>query len=376
MTRVESNPFLASVPVYVPGKPIEEVAREHGLDPSTVIKLASNENPLGPSPKAVEAMQHVLQNLHLYPDGNAYYLKQKLGNLLGLPTSHLSLGNGSNEILEFLGHAFLRPGDEVVVSQYCFAVYPIVAALFGARLVTVPARQLAADIPAMLAAITPQTRMLCLANPNNPTGTLTSREDMSRLLAEVPLHVLLVLDEAYVEFLDDPVDCLPLIRGGTHSNLVITRTFSKIFGLAGLRLGYAIAAPGIISDLEKVRQPFNLNSLAQAGALAALDDEAHLSRTRANNRQGLDFFHNAFAKLGLPFIRSSANFVLVQVGDGASVFRELQRKGIITRPMGSYGLSEWLRISVGTPGENVRCLEALREILSPVIPPKPANVSD
>ena len=375
MTRVESNPFLASVPVYVPGKPIEEVAREHGLDPSTVIKLASNENPLGPSPKAVEAMQHVLQNLHLYPDGNAFYLKQKLGNLLGLPTSHLSLGNGSNEILEFLGHAFLRPEDDMVVSQYCFAVYPIVAALFGARLVTVPARQLAADIPAMLAAITPRTRMLCLANPNNPTGTLTSREDMSRLLAEVPPHVLLVLDEAYVEFLDDPVDCLPLIRRGTHSNLVITRTFSKIFGLAGLRLGYAIASPEIISDLEKVRQPFNLNSLAQAGALAALDDEAHLSKTRANNRQGLDFFHNAFAKLGLPFIRSSANFVLVQVGDGAAVFRELQRKGIITRPMGSYGLSEWLRISVGTPAENVRCLEALREILSPAVRPEPANVS-
>ena len=375
MTRVESNPFLASVPVYVPGKPIEEVAREHGLDPSTVIKLASNENPLGPSPKAVEAMQHVLQNLHLYPDGNAFYLKQKLGNLLGLPTSHLSLGNGSNEILEFLGHAFLRPEDDMVVSQYCFAVYPIVAALFGARLVTVPARQLAADIPAMLAAITPRTRMLCLANPNNPTGTLTSREDMSRLLAEVPPHVLLVLDEAYVEFLDDPVDCLPLIRRGTHSNLVITRTFSKIFGLAGLRLGYAIASPEIISDLEKVRQPFNLNSLAQAGALAALDAEAHLSKTRANNRQGLDFFHNAFAKLGLPFIRSSANFVLVQVGDGAAVFRELQRKGIITRPMGSYGLSEWLRISVGTPAENVRCLEALREILSPAVRPEPANVS-
>ena len=375
MTRVESNPFLASVPVYVPGKPIEEVAREHGLDPSTVIKLASNENPLGPSPKAVEAMQHVLQNLHLYPDGNAFYLKQKLGQLLGLSPSHLSLGNGSNEILEFLGHAFLRPGDELVVSQYCFAVYPIVAALFGARLVTVPARQLAADIPAMLAAITPQTRMLCLANPNNPTGTLTSREEMSRLLAEVPPNVLLVLDEAYVEFLDDPVDCLPLIRGGTHPNLVITRTFSKIFGLAGLRLGYAVASPEIISDLEKVRQPFNLNSLAQAGALAALDDQAHLARTRANNRQGLDFFHHAFAQLGLPFIRSSANFVLVRVGDGSAVFRELQRKGIITRPMGSYGLSEWLRISVGTPAENVRCLEALRGILSPANGPEPANVS-
>lgn len=368
MSIVESSPYLASIPVYVPGKPIEEVAREFGLDPSGVIKLASNENPLGPSPKALEAMQRVIHQLHLYPDGNAFYLKQKLAQFLGVTPQHLSLGNGSNEILEFLGHAFLRPGDEVVVSQYCFAVYPIVAALFGAKLVTVPARDLAADIPAMIAAITPNTRMLCLANPNNPTGTLTSRSDIDRLLAAVPPHVLLVMDEAYVEFLDSPIDCLPLIRRGERPNLVVTRTFSKIFGLAGLRLGYAIAVPEVIGHLEKVRQPFNLNAIAQAGALAALEDDEHLARTKSNNRSGLAYFQSALSALGLPFIPSHANFVLAQVGDGLAVFRALQRKGIITRPMGSYELPAWLRISVGTPEENRRCIHALSEVLGKNLP--------
>ena len=373
MSNVESSPYLASIPVYVPGKPIEEVAREFGLDPSTVIKLASNENPLGPSPKALEAMQRVIRQLHLYPDGNAFYLKQKLAQFLGITPQHLSLGNGSNEILEFLGHAFLRPGDEVVVSQYCFAVYPIIAALFGATLVTVPAMGLSADIPAMIAAITPKTRMLCLANPNNPTGTLSSREDIDRLLKDVPSHVLLVMDEAYVEFLDSPIDCLPLIREGKCLNLVVTRTFSKIFGLAGLRLGYAIAAPEVIGHLEKVRQPFNLNAIAQAGALAALDDQEHLTRTKANNRDGLVYLESSLTALGLSFIPSHANFVLARVGDGLSVFRALQRKGIITRPMGSYELPEWLRISVGIPEENRRCIHALAEVLGKTPPQEFGN---
>ncbi len=373
MSKVESSPYLASIPVYVPGKPIEEVAREFGLEPSSVIKLASNENPLGPSPKALEAMQRVIRQLHLYPDGNAFYLKQKLAQFLGVTPQHLSLGNGSNEILEFLGHAFLRPGDEVVVSQYCFAVYPIVAALFGATLVTVPAHGLAADIRAMIAAITPKTRMLCLANPNNPTGTLASRDDIDRLLDEVPPHVLLVMDEAYVEFLDSPIDCLPFIRSGDRPNLVVTRTFSKIFGLAGLRLGYAIAVPDVIGHLEKVRQPFNLNAIAQAGALAALEDHEHLARTKSNNREGLAYLESSMTALGLPFIPSHANFVLAQVGDGLAVFRALQRKGIITRPMGSYELPEWLRISVGTPEENRRCIHALSEVLGKDLPQEFVN---
>lgn len=358
------HPHVASLPVYVPGRPIEEVARELGLDPAGIVKLASNENPLGPSPKALAAMRDVLGHLHLYPDGSSFQLKRTLARRLHLDPEHLILGNGSNEIIEFVGHAFLRPGDEVVVSQYCFAVYPIVAALFGATLVTVPARGFGADIPAMLRAITPRTRILFLANPNNPTGTLTSREAMSELLAGVPPQVLLVLDEAYVEFLNDPPDCLALIRADTHPNLLLMRTFSKIFGLAGLRIGYGVASPEIVRGLESIRQPFNINAIAQAGALAALEDEEHLSATRANNRLGLDYLHNAFARLELPYVPSHANFVLVRVGDGMRVFQEMQRRGVITRPMGSYGLPEWIRVSVGRPAENHRCVESLREVLS------------
>ena len=358
------NAQIAHLPVYIPGKPIEEVAREHGLAAGDIIKLASNENPLGPSPKSLAAMERVLRNLHLYPDGNAFYLKRQLAQTLSLDSSQLILGNGSNEIIEFVGHAFLNPDVEVVVSEYCFAVYPIVTALFGARLVTVPAHQFGADIPAMIRAITPRTRVLFLANPNNPTGTLTPTADIVRLLAEVPRQVLIVMDEAYVEFLENPADCLSLIRQNSQPNLLLMRTFSKIYGLAGLRLGYGVGPAPLISALEKIRQPFNINSIAQAGALAALEDSEHIARTRTNNRSGLDFFQNAFVRMGIEYIPSHANFVLARVGDGARVFAQLQQLGIITRPMGSYNLGEWLRISVGTAEENQRCLDGLRRVLA------------
>jgi histidinol-phosphate aminotransferase len=359
------NPALATLPVYQPGRPIEEVARELGLPAADIIKLASNENPLGPSPLALAALARVLPHLHLYPDGNAFYLKGRLAEKLGLEPAHLILGNGSNEIIEFVGHALMAPGAEVVVSQYCFAVYPIVTALFGATLVTVPARDYGHDLPAMLRAITPRTKVMFVANPNNPTGTLADRADVVRLINELPRHVLLVMDEAYIEFLEDAVDLVPLIRTGHLPNLILMRTFSKIYGLAGLRLGYGIAVPELIAALEKVRQPFNINALAQAAALAALDDVEHLARTRRNNFEGLRFFERGCRQLGLEFIPSHANFILVRVGQGQRVFEQLQRRGVITRPMGGYGLGEWLRISIGTPVENERCLAALKEALVP-----------
>ncbi|HMJ66342.1 MAG TPA: aminotransferase class I/II-fold pyridoxal phosphate-dependent enzyme, partial [Candidatus Binatia bacterium] len=270
------NPTLQHLAVYQPGRPIEEVARELGLDPNDVIKLASNENPIGPSPAAVAAMEKALQTLHLYPDGNAFYLKQKLADKFGVEPRNLILGNGSNEIIEFVGHALMQPGTDVVVSQYCFAVYPIITHLFGANLITVPAIDYGHDLDAMIGAITPRTRVMFVANPNNPTGTLARREDIVTLINEIPPHVLLVMDEAYIEFLDDAVDLLPFIQRGLKPNLLLMRTFSKIYGLAGLRLGYGIGHPDLIAALEKVRQPFNINSLVQAGAIAALDDTEHV----------------------------------------------------------------------------------------------------
>jgi len=357
------NPALAKLPTYQPGRPIEEVARELGLRAGDIIKLASNENPLGPSRLGLAAMKKALAHANLYPDGNAFHLKQALATRLGVSPANLILGNGSNEIIEFIGHALLAPEAEVVVSQYCFAVYPIVTALFGARLVTVPAQGFGHDLDAMLAAITPRTRVVFVANPNNPTGTTVLPEALHRFVLAVPSNVLVALDEAYLEFLDAPLDLLPEVRDGQHPNLLLMRTFSKIYGLAGLRIGYGIGHPEMVGAMEKVRQPFNLNAICQAGALAALNDTKHVERTRRTNTRGLRLFSRVFRRLKLEFVPSAANFVLVRVGEGARVFNELQQLGVIVRPMAGYGLPEWIRISVGTPKENQRCLEALKQIL-------------
>ncbi len=357
------NPNLKNLPVYQPGRPIEEVARELGLPAEGIIKVASNENPFGPSPLAVAAMQKALAGVNLYPDGNAFYLKQKLAAKLGVEPVNLILGNGSNEIIEFVGHALLAPDADVVVSQYCFAVYPIVTALFGANLITVPATNYGHDLPAMLRAITPKTRMVFVANPNNPTGTLAPREEVIKFVNDVPDDVLLVMDEAYVDFQDDPPDLVSLVRLGTRPNLILMRTFSKIYGLAGLRIGYGIGNPELIAALEKIRQPFNINLLAQTAALAALDDIEHVRKTRANNFAGLEFFQRAFRELKLEYVPSHANFILVRVGDGQTVFEAMQKQGVIVRPMGGYQLPEWIRISIGTPRENEQCLSALKSVL-------------
>jgi histidinol-phosphate aminotransferase len=361
--KLPINPALDKIPVYQPGRPIEEVARELALPADSIIKLASNENPFGPSPLALVAMQNALPGVNLYPDGNAFYLKKKLAAKLGCKTTNLALGNGSNEIIEFIGHALLAPGAEVVVSQYCFAVYPIVTSLFGATLITVPAKNYGHDLPAMLRAITPRTRIVFVAEPNNPTGTFASREAIIELVNEIPDNVLLVLDEAYIEFLDNPLDLVQLISQGVRPNLILMRTFSKIYGLAGLRIGYGIAHPELVAILEKIRQPFNINLLAQAAAIAALDDIEHVRKTRANNFQGLEFFQQAFNELKLEYVPSHANFILVRVGQGQRVFEAMQKHGVIARPMGGYQLPEWIRISIGTPTENQRCLETLRKVL-------------
>jgi len=358
------SPFIKTLPVYQPGRPIEEVARELGLAADAIIKVASNENPFGPSPLAVAAMQRALAGAHLYPDGSAFHLKQKLAGRFGVEPGNLILGNGSNEIIEFTAHALLAPGDDVVVSQFCFAIYPIAAKMFGANVITVPARNYGHDLAAMLRAITPRTRMVFVANPNNPTGTLAPREELVHFVNDVPENVLLVMDEAYIEFLDDPVDLVSLIRLGARPNLVLMRTFSKIYGLAGLRIGYGVGEPGFIAALERVRQPFNVNLLAQAAAFAALDDQEHVRKTRANNFAGLEFFEIAFRELKLEFVPPHANFVLARVGNGQAVFEAMQRRGVIVRPMGGYQLPEWIRISIGTPVENERCLEALKFALS------------
>ncbi len=363
-TPLALNFALETIPNYQPGRPIEEVARELGLPAAEIIKLASNENPLGPSRLALAAMRKALSHANLYPDGNAFYLKQKLAGKLGVTPANLILGNGSNEIIEFVGHALMSSDAEVVVSQYCFAVYPIVTALFNAKLVTVPARNYGHDLDAMLAAITPQTRVVFVANPNNPTGTHVDRDALLRFVNAVPQHVLVALDEAYIEFLDNPLNLVTEIAAGLRPNVLLMRTFSKVYGLAGLRLGFGIGSLDLIAALEKIRQPFNINALSQAGAIGALDDSAHVEKTRRNNARGLRLFARTFRKLKLEFIPSAANFILVRVGDGARVFIGMQKVGVIVRPMGGYRLPEWIRISIGTAKENQRCIDALKQALA------------
>jgi histidinol-phosphate aminotransferase len=361
-----ANPQLRDLPVYEPGKPIEETARELGAEADQIIKLASNENPLGPSPKALAALRAALDSSHLYPDGGGYYLRDALAKKLGLSRDHLILGAGSNEIIEFLGHAFLDRGDEIVTSEHAFVVYKLVAAVFGARTIEVPSPDLRHDLDGIIAAITPETRLIFIANPNNPTGTLAGQDEIDRFIERVPSEVAVVFDEAYFEYLDDPPDTLRFVRAGR--NVVTLRTFSKIQGLANLRIGYGIARPELIQVLHKTRQPFNVSGLAQRAALAGLEDEAHLRETKRITDEGRDYLQKEFATMKLQFVPSVANFVLVNVGDGAKIFRALLERRIIVRALKGYNLAAWVRISVGTMEQNRRCISALKEILASGLP--------
>jgi histidinol-phosphate aminotransferase len=356
-----ANPQLREITVYQPGKPIEETARELGLDPRAIVKLASNENPLGPSPKAMDAMRDALEKGHLYPDGGGFRLCNAVATKLGLVPENVILGNGSNEVLEFLGHAFLNPGDDVVTAQYAFVVYKLIATSFGARAIEVPSPDYQQDLDGMLAAITPKTRLIFVPNPNNPTGTLLSQREIDHFMSHVPERVVVVFDEAYFEFLDRPPDTLRFVRDGR--NIVVLRTFSKIHGLAGLRIGYAVGPADLVQVLHKTRQPFNVNSIAQVGALAALGDNEHLRETKRAIDEGRAYLHEQFSKMKIPFLPGTANFVMVNVGDGHSVFEKLLRQGIIVRPLKGYSLPEWVRISVGTMEENKKLVAAFKKVM-------------
>ena len=355
-----ANPQLRELNVYEPGKPIEETARELGVEPDEIVKLASNENPLGPSPKASEAMRVALENAHLYPDGGGFYLCKAIAAKLGLAPDNIVLGNGSNEVIEFLGHAFLNPDDDVITSEHAFIVYKLLATAFAARMIEVPAPDFQQDLDAMLDAVTPKTRLIFIPNPNNPTGTLNSQRNIDSFMSRVPENVIVVFDEAYFEFLNDPPDTLRYVRDGR--NVVVLRTFSKIHGLAGLRVGYGVARSEFIEVLHKTRQPFNVNSIAHAGALAALEDDAHLRETKRVVDQGRAYLQEKLTELKIEFVPAVANFVMVNVGDGCAVFEQLLKRKVIVRPLKGYGLPEWIRISVGTMQENEKCIAALREV--------------
>jgi histidinol-phosphate aminotransferase len=356
-----ANPQLRDLAVYEPGKPIEETARELGVDPGTIIKLASNENPLGPSPRALQAMRIALKNAHLYPDGSGFYLRRAIAAKLGIEIENVILGNGSNEVIEFLGHAFLNPGDDVITCQYAFIVYKLLATTFSVRTIETPCPDYQHNLAATLDAITAKTRIIFIPNPNNPTGTLISQPAIDSFMSQVPDSIVVVFDEAYFEFLDDPPDTLRFVRDGR--NVVVLRTFSKIHGLAGVRIGYAIAPPEMTEVLHRTRQPFNVNSIAHAGAIAALDDEAHLRETKRVIDEGRAYLQEQLAEMKVPFVPAAANFLMVNVSDGCAVFQKLLQRKIIVRPLKGYGLPEWVRISVGTMEENKKLITALREVL-------------
>ena len=350
---------------YEPGKPESELARELGLKVEDIVKLASNENPLGPSPHAVAAVQDALGELARYPDGNGFELKRRLSSHHGLAAQQITLGNGSNDVLEIIGRTFVRPEDGVVFSEHAFIVYALVTQAIGATPQVAKARDYGHDLEALRRAVDTSTRLVFIANPNNPTGTWLRRDELEAFVADLPRTVLVVVDEAYIEYVDeaDFPDASQWI--GTYPNLIVTRTFSKVHGLAGLRLGYALSHPEIADLLNRVRQPFNVNSLAQVAALASLDDPAHVQKGVEVNRKGMATLCEALGELGLAWIESVGNFLTVDFGKPAEpIFQALLQEGVIVRPIAGYGLPNHPRITIGTATENARCITALRKVLA------------
>jgi histidinol-phosphate aminotransferase len=355
--------YVRAIAPYQPGKPISELAREMGIDEAGIIKLASNENPRGVSPLARRAIEAALPDLARYPDGNGFELKQALGRRLGVPQERIVLGNGSNDVLEMAARAFLAPGLAAIYSQHAFAVYPLAVQAAGATGIEVPARDYGHDLAAMRRAVTPGTRLVFIANPNNPTGTLVPARELENFIAGLPREVLVVLDEAYNEYL------LPEHRSDSigwlarFPNLVATRTFSKVYGLAGLRVGYALAAAGVADLMNRVRQPFNVNSVALAAATAALEDSAFVRESFELNRSGMRQLTDGFGRLAIVYIPSHGNFVSFRVNDAAGVYRKLLKAGVIVRPIASYGMPQHLRVTVGLESENARFLDSLKRAI-------------
>ena len=355
---------------YVPGKPIAETARELGIPEAEILKMASNENPLGASPKALAAIRGALDELHYYPDGGGFELKRVLSRRLGVAPANIVLGNGSNDVLELVARAFLRPGDSAVYSQHAFMVYPLVIQAIGATGIEVPAKDFATDLDAIARAVAAETRMVFVANPNNPTGTFNPWADIERFVESVRADVLVVLDEAYGEYLPDELKSPTQGWLARFPNLVVSRTLSKAFGLAGLRVGYGLADPRVAEVMDRVRQPFNVNHLAMVAACAALDDEEFIQRSREVNAAGLEQLAAGFGRLGLEYIPSFGNFITVRVGpEAARIYREMLAEGVIVRPIAGYGMPEHLRVTVGLPEHNARFLAALGRALAR---PRPA----
>jgi histidinol-phosphate aminotransferase len=356
------QPHLSQLTPYQAGKPLEELARELGL--TDAIKLASNENPLGPSPRALAAIQEHLTSLHRYPDSHAYYLKEDLSRHLGIKSGQLILGNGSDEILDLLVRALVSPGDEVVSTAHTFLMYGLLTQAVGGVFRPVPLNDMRLDLPAVARAVTPKTKLILLNNPNNPTGTVFYRAEWEAFLAAVPATVTVVLDEAYIEFADDPEVPHGLAYLAEDRLLVGLRTFSKAYGLAGLRVGYGYGPSELMDFLNRLRLPFNVNRLAQVGARAALGDTEFLERTQELVREGRSFLCQELTRLGLTYVPTQANFILIQVGrPGQEVYQAMLREGVIIRAMDAYDLPECIRVNVGLPEENRRFLEALKKVL-------------
>lgn len=355
---------IRSIAPYQPGKPISELAREMGLEEASIIKLASNENPLGVSPRAQQAIRAALDDLARYPDGNGFELKRALNRRYGIAIDSIVLGNGSNDVLDLAARAFLTPENEAVYSQHAFAVYPLAVQASGAHGVEVRARQYGHDLDAMTAAITPRTRIVFIANPNNPTGTFVEANKLESFISGVPGHVLVVLDEAYNEYLPEYLRADTLAWLQRFRNLIITRTFSKVYGLAGLRVGYALASPELADLMNRVREPFNVNSMALAAAAAALEDVDFVRKSYELNQRGMRQITEGLKALGLEYIESYGNFISFKVNAAAEVFERLLKSGVIVRPVAGYGMPDHLRVTIGLEKENTRFLDSLKRAIA------------